>query len=366
MKYTLNFRTLALVVLAALATVLAITGHLPSLGGAEYGLPLMGFGLNTAAFPVNPTLTAIAIGYKNPEADMIADRVLPEVPTAKKFSYTTYGAAQGFTVPDTAVGRKSEPNMVEFGGTPVLDEVLDYGLDDLVPNDEIEAWMKMDKPASGGPLNPLDISAMLLTHLVQISREIRVANAVFALGGYPAANRATLSGTSQWSDYAGSNPVAAINDALDVCLVRPNKMVIGRLAWTKFRQHPRVVESIKATGAGGVNAQGMVARQAVADLFELDEILIGGTMYNTAKPGQTPVYGRAWGKHCSLIHSAPQSAQLGMPTFGFTARFGTKVAGDIAEPKSGLRGGVRVRSGESLKEVISAPDAGYFFQNCVA
>lgn len=319
----------------------------------------------TAPFPVNPTLTAIAIGYKNPDADMIADQVLPEVPTAKKFSYTVYGAAQAFTVPDTKVGRKSEPNRVEFGGTLVNDEVLDYGLDDLVSNDDIAAWAAMDKPSSGGPLNPMDISTMLLTHLVRIDREIRVANTVFGLNTYPAANRATLSGSSQWSDYANSNPVAVINDALDATLVRPNKLVMGRLAWTKFRQHPRVVEAIFKTGAGGVNAMGMVARQAVADLFELDEVLIGGTMYNTARPGQAPAYARAWGKHCALIHSAPQSAQLGMPTFGFTARFGTRIAGDIPQPKAGLRGGVLVRSGESLKEVITAPDAGYFFQNCV-
>ncbi|MDP2786614.1 MAG: capsid protein [Pseudomonadota bacterium] len=366
MKFRLTTRNWALFALITLAIGLALAGHLPSLGGAEYGLPLMGFGLSTSPFPVNPTLTAIAIGYKNPEADMIAERVLPEVPVAQKFSYTVYGAAQAFTVPDTAVGRKSEPNRVEFGGTLVQDEVLDYGLDDLIPNSDVEAWMAMAKPASGGPLDPRAISAMLLTHLVQIDREIRVANKVFALANYPAANAATLSGTSQWSDYTNSNPVSAIMAALDVCLVRPNKMVIGRLAWTKFRQHPKVVESIKASGAGGVNAQGIVARQAVADLFELEDVLIGGTMYNTAKPGQIPVYGRAWGKHCSLIHSAPQSAQLGMPTYGFTARFGSKVAGDIADPKAGLRGGVIVRSGESLKEVISAPDAGYFFQNATA
>jgi len=363
---TAHSRTLALLALAALGLVLALTGQLPSLGGAEFTMPLLGFGLATSAFPVNPTLTAIAIGYKNAEPDMIAEQVLPEVPTAKKFKYTVYGAAQGFTLQDTKVGRKSEPGMVDFGGTEVTDEVLDYGLDDLVPNDDIEAWMAMGKPASGGPLDPREISTMLLTHLVRLDREVRVANAVFALGNYPAAQRATLSGTGQWSDYTNSNPVAAINDALDTCLVRPNKMVIGRLAWTKLRQNPKLVESIKATGAGGVNAQGMVARQAVAELFELEEVLIGGAMYNTAKPGQTPSYSRAWGKHCSLIHSSPQAAQIGLPTYGFTARFGTRVAGDIAAPKSGLRGGVIVRSGESLKEVICAPEAGYFFQNCVA
>ena len=38
----------------------------------------------------------------------------------------------------------------------------------------------------------------------------------------------------------------------------------------------------------------------------------------------------------------------------------------MPEPKVGLRGGVRVRSGESVKEVVCAADLGYFFQNVAA
>lgn len=38
---------------------------------------------------------------------------------------------------------------------------------------------------------------------------------MFALGTYPAAQRTTLSGTSQWSDYTSSDPLAAITGGLD-------------------------------------------------------------------------------------------------------------------------------------------------------
>lgn len=140
------------------------------------------FALNTTAFPVNAELTAIAIAYQNPDAALIADKVLPRVPTPKKFKYTTYTTEQGYTVPDTKVGRKSEPNMVDFGGTDVTAECQDYGLDDLVPNDEIAAFDAMPKPASGGPVSPQALSTMMLTGLVQLDREIRVAGTVFATG----------------------------------------------------------------------------------------------------------------------------------------------------------------------------------------
>lgn len=355
MKITVRTQLIFAVVLGLSMSLCAVAGWLPT--GSESVLPLTL--AITTAFPVNAELTAIAIGYKNPEADLIADQVLPRVPTAKKFVYTKYDAAQGYTIPNTLVGRKSEPTMVDFGGTAINDECVDYGLDDLVPNDEIAAWEAMTE--RGMIPNPKAVSTMLLTHLTTLDREIRVANLVFANASYPSANKATLSGTSQWS-HASSDPVDAILAALDVPLVRPNTLVLGRPTWTKLRQHSKIVQAIVKQGVSG----GMVSRQAVADLFELDQIVIGSAFYNTAKKGQSPTYSRAWGKHAALLYVSATAAQMMQPTFGFTAQFGTRVAGSMQEPKAGLRGGERVRSGESVKEVISANDVGYFFENAVA
>lgn len=346
-------------IMGAILFVAALSfGLLPH--DALAGMALIG--MSTTAFPVNAELTAIAIAYQNPDAALIADRVLPRVPVPKKFKYTTYTTEQGYTVPDTKVGRKSEPNMVDFGGTDVTAECQDYGLDDLVPNDEVAAYEAMPKPASGGPVSPQALSTMMLTGLVQLDREIRVAGTVFATGNYAAGNQATLSGTSQWSDRVNSDPLNAITTAMDVPLVRPNKMVIGQLAWTQLRMHPKLVQAI------GRSAQtaGYASLQQIAELLELQEIIVGRAFYNTAKKGQTPSYARAWGKHCSLLHIDSLAAQLGQPTYGWTGQFGSKIAGVIPAPNAGLRGGERVRSGESVKEVIVSTDAGYWFQNCVA
>jgi len=333
-------------------------GVLPD--AAAGSIPLM-FAV-TGAFPVNPELTAIALAYQNPEAALIADRVLPRVPTAKKFKYIKYTTEQGYTVPDTKIGRKSEPNMVDFGGTDVTDECVDFGLDDMVPNDEVEAFDAMVKPASGGPLNPMAVSTMMLTGLVLLDRDVRVAAQVFALATYPAANRVTLAGATQWSDEAASNPLKAITDAMDVPLVRPNKLVLGQATWTALRRHPKIVQAI------GKSAQtaGYAGRQAVAELLELQEIIVGQAFINTAKKGQAPVYSRAWGKHAALLHIDSLAAQTLQPTFGWTAQWGGRMAGNMPEPKAGLRGSQRIRSGESVKEVIAATDAAYFFENAVA
>lgn len=316
----------------------------------------------TTAFPVNPELSAIAIGYRNRDIDLIADMVLPRIQKGgKKFAYTKYSLADAYTVPATRVGRKSEPTMVDFGGVLVNDECVDFGLDDLVPNDEVEAWAaQVNRPTS--LVSPMAKSTSLLAGLVMLDREIRVANLVFNTATYLAAQRTTLSGTSQWSDFTNSNPVDAILSALDVPVFRPNMLVLGQAVWTKLRQHPRMVQAIGNSAA----TSGSVTRQQVADLLEVRQIVVGAGFVNTAARGQTPSISRVWGKSAAALFISPDAADADQPSFGFTAQFGDRIAGTMDEPKKGLRGGTTIRVGESVKEVISANDSGFYWADAVA
>lgn len=316
----------------------------------------------TTAFPVNPTLTAIAMVYANPAIALVADEVMPRTPTAKKFVWSSYDVAQGYTVPQTLVGRKSVPAEVDFTGALVNDEVLDYGLDDIVPNDEVEAFNSMIKPASGGPIDPLSISAMLTTKLIQLDREVRVAGRVFNAANFPAGNQATLAGVTQWSDFANSNPLDAILAALDIPLYRPNVAVFGQATFTKLRQHPRIVQAVFGTAQTG----GVVTRDQLAQVLEIGRVVVGAGFVNTARKGQPVNNQRVWGKHAAFLYIDAEAAMAQQPCWGFTAQWGSKVAGEINEPTKGVRGSQRVRVAESVKEVVSAPALGYYFQNAVA
>lgn len=339
--------------LAKLAT-LAVLVIAWQLGADMSTVALGGVILATQPFPVNPIMTAIAIMYKNPDVNLIAEAVLPSVPTARKFKYLVYDLAQGFTVPDTRVGRKSEPNQAEFTATENTGEVIDYGLDDLVPVE--------DQEDDNQGVDPLNTAAGYLTNLINLGREIRVSNLVFNSASYAAGLSATLSGTSQWSDQVNSDPVSAIGDALDTPIMRPNIAVFGQVSWTKTRRHPKLVQAIKGTAQGA----GMVSRQEFADFFELQDVQVGAGFVNTAKRGQAVSMSRVWGKHAAFIYRDRSAGPQAGVTFGFTASRGDKTAGTIDEPKKGLRGSTLVRVGERKLEVISAPDVGYFFQNAVA
>jgi len=307
-----------------------------------------------APFPIQPELTAITLAYRN--QSLIADLVLPRIPVSKQeFKYTQFPVGDAFTIPDTKVGRTSAPNQVEFGGTESTTATKDYALDSPIPYADIEN-------ASGTRYNPLARNVEVTTDLILLDREVRVATAVFDTNTYGASNKATLSGTTQWSDYTNSNPVDACLAAMDGMIMRPNKLVLGQAVWTKLRQHPKVVQGI----LGNTNNAGVVTREQVAALLELDEILVGQAWVNSAKKGQTASLARAWGKVAVLFYQNPAITPDQGISYGYTAQWGDRIAGSWDDKDIGMRGGVRARVGESVKELIPAGDLGYIFLTAIA
>jgi hypothetical protein len=129
--------------------------------------------------------------------------------------------------------------------------------------------------------------------------------------------------------------------------------------------HPKIVNAVK----GNLTNEGIVTRQQFVDLFSgegITRLLVGGAQYNAAKPGQAVNLQRAWGKHIAMLHLNPMATTGGGITFGMTAQYGSKIAGRIEDKDIGLQGGVRIRSGERIKEFICAKDVGYFIQDAVA
>lgn len=302
-------------------------------------------------YPIDADRTAIAIGYRNKA--LIADQVLPRVPVAKEeFTWMEYPVAEGFTLPDTLIGRTSRPNEANLSGVEQTSSTRDYGLEIPVPQKDIDN--------ADSRYDPVDRATMRISDWIATGREVRTANLVFNAASH--ANKITLAGPSQFSDFANSDPLGVLLAGLDSCLVRPNVGVLGNAAWTKLRQHPKVVKAV----LGNAGDSGVASRQAVAELLELDEILVGQGWLNTAKPGQAPVMTRIWGKHVAMIHRNPVASTDGEVTFGLTAEFGGRVARSEFDSKIGLRGGTRLVVGESVRELVVASQASYFVENAVA
>lgn len=308
---------------------------------------------NRAPFPIQPELTAIAIAYHNTR--YIADDVLPRIGVGtQEFKYLRYNKEERFSIPDTKVGRRSQPNEVEFGAEELTSATEDYGLDDPVPQADVE-----NRPPN---FDPLGNAVEGITDLIELDREKRTADLVFAAGTYPTGNKVQLTTTDRWSDFAGSDPIADIQTGLDTPIFRPNTMVLGRSVFSVLARHPKIVKAYH----GNAGDSGIATREFLAQLFELDQVLVGDSWHNTAKKGQALSLSRLWGNHCALLNINRTANTRRGVTFGLTAQWGGRIAGSEFDSKIGLRGGQRVRAGESVKELVVAPDLGYFIQDAIA
>ncbi|AEV36818.1 hypothetical protein PSE_2308 [Pseudovibrio sp. FO-BEG1] len=307
----------------------------------------------TDQFTESPTLTAIAIAYKNPDVSLIADEVLPRVPTPRSFKYHKYDEAGDFTVPDTRVGRRSSPNQVEIEGTETDASVEAYGIDIPLDNVTIEEAKKQK-------WNPEGKATERATNIVNLDREIRVAKLVSDPTNYHADHVEALSGSDLFSD-PGSDPISILEDMMSTCWVKPNQLGFGFKVWRDLRKHPKVVKAIH----GNSGDQGRATKAQVAELLEIKRILVGESRVNLKRPGEDPVLARVWDNIvCGQYIDRTADTSGGM-TFGFTAVHGKKVAGTLPA-NMGIHGGKLIRSAEEVREVVIASRAGFLIQNATA
>ncbi|MBO9421714.1 capsid protein [Labrenzia sp. R4_2] len=304
----------------------------------------------TEQFTESPVLTAIAIAYSNPDYSLIADQVLPRVPSSGTFKYQVYDEAEAFTLPDTRVGRRSAPNQVEIEGTEQDGSTEEYGID--VPLDN-----KTIAEAKKNKWDPEKRAAERATDIVLLDREVRTANLIKNPANYHADHVEALAGADMFTD-PNSDPVTIIEDLMATCWQRPNQITFGFGAWMAFRKHPKVVKAVHANSGD----QGRASHQQVADLLEVKRILVGESRVNIKRPGEDPVLARVWDNIVSGQFINKTADTSGGITFGYTAQNGKKVAGTMSA-NMGLRGGKLVRSGEDVRELIVARRAGFLIQN---
>ncbi len=302
--------------------------------------------------PVDPTLTSIAIAYRNPDSSLIADEVMPRcspIPTSE-FKYLEYDIEDGLRVPETAVGRKGKVNEVSFQAEEKDGSTSDYGLDDLIPQADIDA-------AKSRNINLQGDSVEYIMGLVKLDRELRVAAAVQNPANYNANAVEALSGSDLFTDPA-SKPLEILQDALDSMFIRGNTLTMGQGVWSKFRRHPTVLKAFFPNGGGG-----SVTRQQLIEELEIERLLIGTSFVNNARKGQVANMARTWGNSIAFHYQDRTASNKRGMTWGLTIPFGKPVGMQSFDENIGLKGGIRVRAGESVAEQVLAKSAGYLIQN---
>lgn len=304
-----------------------------------------------SAVHVDRPLTNMSLAILQEESAFIADRVFPNIPVSKQSDlYRTYpkGAFNRDEMAKRAAGTETKGVGYEVATSPYFCDV--WGLHhDIDEQTEENADEEMD----------LDFEATtLLTYKALINRDAQWAANYYATGVWTAQS---TPGTL-W-DAAMSTPLEDIEAQrlamLEATGKKPNTMVLGPAVWSTLKNHPDLVDRMNRGQTSGP-AQSLLSN--LAELVEIDRILVPEAISNTAAEGATDAHSFLYGDHCLLLHVAQSpgryTASAGY-TFTWRGLSGSSAAGTrvsrFDDPKTRSR---RIEIESSYDQVLVANELG--------
>ena len=297
------------------------------------------------------------VSIKTMNREVIWPMLAPVVPVmTRSDKYFVFDPENEFGLENDALPPLGRANEIKMSKSDDNFSVNGRGLADWIP-------MEMILNNPDDPLGPEMRLMETLKQRLMNAHERRVSNLLFAAATYDTANKTTLTGTSQWSN-SSSDPIDALLQRCESMIVMPNTLALGSETWYTMRTHPSVVAACRPMG-GNAEAGGVVTRQELADVLELNQVLVGRRLVNTAAPGAAPVYERVWGKHALLAYIDP-SPNIDTISLAWTFSETESMPYREFDQASGEKGAVYLRESwnEDLKLISQA--MGFFFQNAVA
>jgi hypothetical protein len=230
---------------------------------------------------VNQLLTMLSNMYEQEADAFVAAKVFPIVPVTKQSDrYLTYSRADF----NRNLMRKRAPSTESAGGGYTVDNTKTYSCDVWSLHKDIDDQIR----ANADAIMNLDLEATrYLVNQSLISREIDWATNFFTGSIWTnnwagVASGPTTNQFLKWSD-PNSNPIIDIRNAKRTVQLtgtyRPNKMVLGRPVFDVLCDHPDFIDRIKYGQTPGKPAK--VTLDAMAGLFELDEVVVMDSIINT-------------------------------------------------------------------------------------
>lgn len=260
---------------------------------------------NVATVHQDAALTNLAIGYAS--GNLISERLYSDLPVNKRSDlYYIFDAARRAVNSNENVQRApgAAAREVDFAVTTGSYICADHALKAIVPDEEKENADPVIRPM-------IDKTEFLVQQLLT-NQEVALAAALVA------GVTATSDPTNEWDDYTNGDPAAdmllAINTIEDAIGIKPNVCAMDSKVWRAVKSHPDILERIKYTGTAANPA--VASPQGFAELFELDELIVGSAFKNTAIEGQTANISRIWGSDVYLAYRPPNPG-LKIPALGY-------------------------------------------------
>lgn len=309
---------------------------------------------------VDSILTNISVAYIQKSDNFVAQQVFPVVPVDKQsdlyFKYT-----KGDWFRDEAEKRA---DATESAGSGYALGTDSYFCDVYAFHKDIGDQVRKNTDT---PLDPDRDGTQFVTQRMMLRQEIQWVSDYFKTGVW-ATDKSGSSDFTQWSDFAGSDPLEDIELGKETILsntgFEPNTLVMGYSVFRKLKNHPDLVDRIKYTSSN------VVTTAIMAKYFDVDRVLVCKAIKNTAKEGQTAAFSFTHGKHALLLYvnSSPSilqpSAGYVFTWKGVSEGLGTSI-GITRFRMQHLRAD-RIEAQIAWTNKIVANDLGFFYNNAVA
>jgi len=308
----------------------------------------------SAARIIDPILTNVARGYQNNE--LVGGALFPTVSVGQRAGKILQFGKESFMLYDAARAPGANVKRVSMGYSSQNYAIVDYTLSASVP---IEV---MEEAQAVPGVNLASASTRTVQDFMRLRLEKEQADLATTAANYGAANKVTLSGTSQWSDLTTgvSDPIANIETAKEAIRAatgkRPNVMIMGPAVLKSLRQHPKIIDRIKYTG------RDVPTPELLASLFGIARVIVGDAIYSD----DLGTFADIWGKFVVVAYTETSgAADMGRPTFGYTYQLAGYPFVETPVFDRETRTWLYDVS-DANKAVIAGADAGYLISAAVA
>ncbi len=248
------------------------------------------------------------------EGDFISSRALPTINPAKQAGNfgrkTLESIARHDADLDRAPGSGYKRRRYEFEQDSYT--TTEKGVEEVV--DDRERDMYIDYTVAE------EFAVQRAIHSVLIERERRASTTIFDTAYYLADANLNQTVATPW-DQATSTPIvdveAAVRKVRNNTGLTPNALIIPYYSFRDLRNHADIIARVAALGAGDRNRARDVNIGHLQAIFDIENILVGDTMRNTANVGQTAVMADVWPGH-GLVTRIANSSDFSEPCLGRT------------------------------------------------
>ncbi len=229
------------------------------------------------------------------------------------------------------------------------------------PVDDREAAMYSDY------FDAEQISAMRAYSAVLRNAEQRVADAVFNATTFASYTTAV---TNEWDDTVNAVPLtdveAAVQSIYDSSGLWANALVVNRKVFRNLRNCDQVKDRIAASGAGHPNKATDVTTAMLAQIFDLEHIIVAGSSKNNATEGQAASPTQIWSGEYAMVCRVANSNDFREPCLGRTFHWsedGSSVGGTVETYREEAVRSDIVRVRHDVDEKVLYAAAGHLLSN---